>query len=219
MDFAVTDGRSASVGQKAGASPRWMASSARRCPILASPPPEQKPSKEPALKKPTGPSGARRICPISPAASQVPAYRRPLRISPAPMPVPKVRKTMFRVPLPAPKRHSARAQALASLQRAAGSPSRAVSISVMGTSTQPGRLGGSRMMPRAESMGLPQLTPTAQTACPCRAADSAMAAAVSSIRATVAAQSRVSKRVFSSICPSLSPRTTAHFVPPISTPR
>ena len=102
-----------------------------------------------------------RMCPISPALSDAPAYSLPFRISPAPMPVPNVQNTMFSHPLPAPYFHSAIAQAFASFCKKAGIANRAVSSAVIGILSQPGRFGGDWMIPRRESSGPPQLTPIA----------------------------------------------------------
>src|SRR5436189_224052 len=68
------------------------------------PPPEQKPSNEPALPKPTGPSVASRRWPTSPALPEMPSCNRPFTISPPPMPVPIVRQTIVSEPRPAPSR-------------------------------------------------------------------------------------------------------------------
>lgn len=91
--------------------------------------------------------------------SQLPEYSAPFKISPAPKPVPKVKKTMFRQPRPAPYRHSATAQASASLRSMAGAPVSRSKYALTGTSSQPGRLGGERITPRRLSSGPPQLMP------------------------------------------------------------
>ena len=72
-----------------------------------------------------------------------------------------VRKTMLRVPCPAPKRCSATAPALASFSRRQHAPNSFSRMALIGTSIQPGRLGGDWIMPPAASRGPPQLTPIA----------------------------------------------------------
>ena len=162
---------------------------------------------------PTGPSAAARTCPTSPAISFVPEYRRPSKINPAPNPVPKVRKTMFSHPLPAPNLHSASAQAFASFCKKAGAPTRLLSHSTMGTSSQPGKLGGERMRPLRLSSGPPQLTPIAAGA-----SCGAWASSASS-RLCQEAKSAVATAQRESTWQSSVPVTSAHFVPPISSPQ
>ena len=118
-------------------------------------------------------------------------------------------------PRPAPKRHSASAQAFASFMSFAGMPSRFSMISVIWMSSQPGKFGGDWMMPRALSSGLPQETPTASGF----SSDSAvMRSAAERRRSTVSSGPAVGKVTETRIFAFSSPRTTAHFVPPISNP-
>ena len=120
---------------------------------------------------------------------------------------------MFSQPLPAPKRHSASAQALASFCRKAGAPTRAFSQSTMGTSSQPGRLGGESMRPRRLSSGPPQLTPTAAGASCGACASSASSTSCQEEKSRVGTAWRESTRQ------SRVPVTSAHLVPPMSRPQ
>ncbi len=70
---------------------------------------------------------------------------------------------MLRQPRPAPHCHSASAQALASFWSAVGTPKRVRKGVTTSTRSQPGRLGGERIRPCAESNGPPQLTPTPES--------------------------------------------------------
>ena len=66
---------------------------------------------------------------------------------------------MSSVPFPAPNFHSATAQASASFFKYAGTLNLSVSMSVIGTSSQPGRFGGPKITPVLLFNGPPQLTP------------------------------------------------------------
>ena len=81
-----------------------------------------------------------------------------------------VRKITFPAPFAAPKYHSARAPVLPSCSTKTGKPKRSMSRSFSGISSQCGRFGGERMIPRSLSMGPPMLTESASGAGPRRSA-------------------------------------------------
>lgn len=68
---------------------------------------------------------------------------------------------MLLEPLPAPNFHSAKAQALASFCIKVGTPIFSFIISTIGILSQPGKLGGERMIPVLLFNGPPQLIPIA----------------------------------------------------------
>ena len=155
--------------------------------------------------------------PASPALPVAPRISRPSSISPAPRPVPKVKKAMLSSPRPAPKRHSARAQALASFSRNAGAPRASWAMSVTGTLSQAGRLGGHITTPRFQSRGPPQENPQASGVLPRSsflAADSISSMASRQVPGVKKAALSTMRMPFS----SFSPRHTAHLVPPMSKP-
>ena len=68
-------------------------------------------------------------------------------------------KTTFRAPRPAPYFASASAQAFASFCTWTGTLNASIRYCTIGTSSQPGRLGGLWMIPSVESSGPPHETP------------------------------------------------------------